>query len=63
MLRNTRSVSQLACALIALMVFNACPAAAGDILVSTQEQFKEAVKAANPGETPRPMSRIASGGE
>ncbi len=51
MLRNTRSFSQIACALIALIVLNACPAAARDILVSTQAEYKDAVKAANPGDT------------
>ncbi|MBT8066523.1 MAG: polysaccharide lyase 6 family protein [Gammaproteobacteria bacterium] len=51
MLRKTRSSSQIACALIALIVLNACPAAARDILVSTQAEYKDAVKAANPGDT------------
>ncbi|MGB5256764.1 MAG: polysaccharide lyase 6 family protein [Woeseiaceae bacterium] len=51
MLRDTRSFAQIASALIALIVLNACPAAAGDILVSTQAEYKDAVKAANPGDT------------
>ena len=51
MLRKTRSFPQLACALIALVVLSACPAVARDILVSTQAEYKEAVKAARPGDT------------
>ena len=51
MLRNTRSFPQIACALIALIVLNACPAAARDILVSSQAEYTEAVSAAQPGDT------------
>jgi len=50
MLRNTRSFSQIPCALIALIVLNASPAEATDILVSTQAEYKDAVKAASPGD-------------
>jgi poly(beta-D-mannuronate) lyase len=48
MLRNYRSILQVACALLILLV---CPALAKDSLVSTQAQYKEAVKAAKPGDT------------
>lgn len=47
MLRSTSSIPQLACALIILL---AGPAMAKDILVSTQQQYKEAVDAAQSGD-------------
>jgi poly(beta-D-mannuronate) lyase len=48
MLRTCRSILQIACALLVLL---ACPAVAGEVLVSTQAEYKEAVKAAKPGDT------------
>ena len=47
MRRSTRSIPQLACALIILL---ACPAMAKDLFVSTQQQYKEAVDAAQSGD-------------
>ncbi|MBT8082802.1 MAG: polysaccharide lyase 6 family protein [Gammaproteobacteria bacterium] len=48
MLREYRSIPQIACALLVLL---ACPAAARDILVSSQAEYKEAVSTAQPGDT------------
>ena len=48
MLRISRSMPQITCALLVLI---ACPAAAEGILVSTQAEYQEAVKAAQPGDT------------
>ncbi len=48
MLRIHRSIPQIACALLVLL---ACPAIAKDVLVTTQAEYEDAVKAAQPGDS------------